>query len=121
MDPFVLRGLTPRSRGGHLTFQNIVGDVRELHLDPTYAGAVFQVASQVSERAGAPWGHLGSPGVPWSRGLPVVRKGWGLRGVGGNARRGCWLGFPLTRLVAAVRALPCPVQLPGDGGADLDA
>ena len=34
--------------GGHgASFENIAGDVRELHRGPKYAGSVFQVASQV--------------------------------------------------------------------------
>lgn len=32
--------------GGRLRFSTVVGNVRELHLSPEYAGAIFQVASQ---------------------------------------------------------------------------
>ncbi|MET4701823.1 hypothetical protein ABIE65_004871 [Constrictibacter sp. MBR-5] len=35
----------PRSQG-RLTVQNVTGDVRHMHQDPQYAGALFQVASQ---------------------------------------------------------------------------
>ena len=36
----------PASWGGGLTFENLSGDIIELHLDKDNAGAVFQVASQ---------------------------------------------------------------------------
>lgn len=35
-----------RAQPGRLKLTNVVGDVRALHRDPTYEGAVFQVASQ---------------------------------------------------------------------------